>query len=307
MVSYNRNGFSRVLATFLIVMMVLPLVLTGCGSSPTPAPAVAPEPTKAQAVAQTAPTAAPAATQAPAVLPTAAPAAPAAQSKFDWKKYSGTTIHFMSIKNAYGDFMLAQIPEFEKLTGIKVNGEVFPDGPFRQKLLVEMQSGAGTVDAFGTLPSYDALRFENAGWYEDLNKFLKNPDLVAPDLAFDDYLKSCVDVLTVNGKLVGLPYQADSQLLYYRKDIFDKLGIKVPFASLDEMEAAAKKIKESEGIAGFVARGKGGNVGYPVAPYIFASGGRWEDASGKITLNDPKTVAGMQWYGRVLRLYGSNT
>jgi multiple sugar transport system substrate-binding protein len=311
MCAQTRNTVTRYLAILLLAATILsacapaPAAPTAAPAKPAAAPAAAPtaapvkavEPTKAPAPEPTKAAAAPA--------PTAAPAAAApAPSTFDWRKYAGATIRFVSIKNAYGDFMLEQIPAFEKATGIKVIGELFPDAPFRQKLLVELQSGAGTVDAFGTLPSYDSLRFENAGWYEDLNKFLNNPALVDPDLAFKDYLPSCVNVLTVNKKLIGLPYQADSQLLYYRKDLFEKNNIKVPFASLADMEAAAKTIKEKEGIAGFVDRGKGGNVGYPVAPYIFASGGLWQDASGKIQLNDPKVVAGMQFYGRLLRLYG---
>lgn len=245
-------------------------------------------------------------TKPPAPAPTAASAQPTAAPKpaFDWRKYAGTTIRYMGIKNAYGDFMVAQIPEFEKETGIKVIGEVLPDAAFRQKLLVELQSGTGTVDAYGTLPSYDALRFDNAGWYEDLNKYLSNPALTDPNLDFKDYLASCANVLTVNKKLIGLPYQADSQLLYYRKDLFDKHNIKVPFNSFDEMESAAKTIKEKENIAGFSARGQAGHVAYPVAPYVFAAGGLWEDDSGKIQLNNPKVVAGMQFYAKLLRLYG---
>ena len=36
---------------------------------------------------------------------------------------------------------------------------------------------------------------------------------------------SVVDDLTVDGKLYGLTYRADSMLLYYNKDLFDQAGV----------------------------------------------------------------------------------
>lgn len=310
----GKGAFSKVLS----VLVLLSLVITACGATPTatpvpptatkpPAPTAAPAAptaTKAPAAptaAPAAPTAAPAATKAPAA-PTAAPAA-----AFNWKKYAGATISYMGIKNANHDFIISKLPEFEALTGIKVNGEVLPDAAFRQKLPVELQSGAGTVDAFATLPSYDALRFANAGWYEDLSKYLNNKDLTDPNLDYKDLWEACQNVLTVNGKLIGLGYQSDAQVLFYRKDLVQKYNVTLPFNDLASFEAAVKKIAEGEkanGIAGFVARGKAGNVVYPSAPYIFASGGAWQDASGKIQLNDPKVIAGLEFYGRLLRDYG---
>ena len=57
---------------------------------------------------------------------------------------------------------------------------------------------------------------------------------------------------TYDGKLYGLPMQANISMMAYRKDIFDKLGIEVP-TTYAEVVAAAKTIRES------------GEMDYPVA------------------------------------------
>ena len=47
--------------------------------------------------------------------------ASAATSSFDWKKYSGQTIRVLVAKQSGSDFIDPFVPEFERLTGIKVN------------------------------------------------------------------------------------------------------------------------------------------------------------------------------------------
>lgn len=52
-------------------------------------------------------------------------------------------------------------------------------------------------------------------------------------------------LVTQGGEVYAIAYQQNAQNLYYRKDIFDKLGLKVP-TSYDEMLQAAAVIKAKE-------------------------------------------------------------
>ena len=49
---------------------------------------------------------------------------PAYAQSFDWKKHQGQTINVALAKQPWSDFITPLIPEFEKLTGIKVRLEV---------------------------------------------------------------------------------------------------------------------------------------------------------------------------------------
>ena len=45
----------------------------------------------------------------------------------DWKQLQGTEIRFLMNKHPFTTFIEPKLPEFEKLTGVKVVMEVFPE------------------------------------------------------------------------------------------------------------------------------------------------------------------------------------
>ena len=59
------------------------------------------------------------------------------------------------------------------------------------------------------------------------------------------FLKPTVDSATYFNKLYGIPITSDGGLLYYRKDLLDKYGLKPP-TTFDEMKAACDKIRRGE-------------------------------------------------------------
>src|SRR5215475_8834745 len=145
------------------------------------------------------------------------------------------------------------IPEFEQLTGIKVAWEIFPEDQFRQKLAVEMVSGSGSVDGFMSLTSWDGLRFLKAGWYEPIEKYVKNPALTSPQFLFEDFFPNTRQIATVNGQLIGVPLYPEVELLYYRKDVFKAKNVAVP-QTMEEWEEAAKKLTDkANNFYGFVS------------------------------------------------------
>lgn len=76
--------------------------------------------------------------------------------------HKGATIHILAPKNAAAMAIEPFIPDFEKLTGIKVQYESFPDDHFRQKILLELAAGTGGMDAFYTASSQEGLKYGSA-------------------------------------------------------------------------------------------------------------------------------------------------
>jgi len=70
--------------------------------------------------------------------------------EFNWKQAQGTEIRLLAIRAWFGDHWKANLADFEKLTGIKVVIEDYPEDPFRQKLAVEMSGKSKSVDVFTT-------------------------------------------------------------------------------------------------------------------------------------------------------------
>jgi multiple sugar transport system substrate-binding protein len=68
--------------------------------------------------------------------------AAATAQEFDWRRFEGSEIRFMMNRHPFTNWLEPLVPEFEALTGIKVNLEIFPEDQFRQVRLLEVSSGA---------------------------------------------------------------------------------------------------------------------------------------------------------------------
>ena len=131
------------------------------------------------------------------------------------------------------------------------------------------------IDFGGQVQKTTATLSTDNGSYDVLETY----SYVIPDLGsrgklqpLDDLFAKHADKYTLNdidpamrksmsygGKMYGLPMQAQTHVLAYRKDLLDKDGVKPP-TTFAELAAAAQKIKASEGMK------------YPIAFPMLASG-----------------------------------
>jgi len=222
--------------------------------------------------------------------------------EFNWKQAQGTEIRLLAIRAWFGDHWRANLAEFEKLTGIKVVIEDYPEDPFRQKLAVEMAGKSKSVDVFTTGTMREGRQFAGSGWYADLTPLINDPGATAASWDKNDFIEAVWKAHQFGGKQVAVPIQSNVQLLYYRKDLFDAAGLKPP-KTLDELEAAAKKLHSPPGVYGFVSRGRKTQAPYSWSHWLYANGGSWLTADGKPGINTPAAVAATDQYVRLLRTY----
>jgi multiple sugar transport system substrate-binding protein len=234
---------------------------------------------------------------------------PARAQSFNWKRYAGTEVRIFGPIIPQLDRIKAALPQFEQLTGIKVTLETFPDAQLRQKTLIEVTAGAGTLDAVADLPMQIALRFWKAGWLEPLDGYLANRELTSPEYEQGDFLAGPWEIGKLDGRLIAIPFSPQTHLLFYRKDLFEKYGVKPP-GTLEEMEQAAKRIREAavaEGqkdLYGVVFRGKKAEAVTQLSYYLYNFGGSWLDDRRQPAIATPAAVRAIDFYGRMLRLYG---
>jgi multiple sugar transport system substrate-binding protein len=135
------------------------------------------------------------------------------------------------------------------------------------------------------------------GWAEPLDAYL------GADKAkiLSGYLKAYVDANQVNGKLMSLPYFADSQFMYYRKDLLEKYKRPVP-KTWDEMMETARVIMDGEKapqLQGFSTAGA--PIEGTVCTYLVPLWGTGSDITkgGKLNLDTPEARQPFQLYGRM--------
>jgi multiple sugar transport system substrate-binding protein len=287
---------TRLFTTALLVVILTALV--AC-ATPTTAPTSAPAATAAPAapVATTAP-AAPVATTA-----SAAPAATTAAMPFGLKPgkpYNGTKLKYLICCNtAQQFFSLAQkTSEFTALTGIEVEWGNTPFAQFQQTLMTEGTSGSDTYDLLAWVDS----------WGYALQSFVLPLDSRIQEAKIDlsDYPPAYLNpAKTADGKVLGLPLRGHAYMLFYRKDVFDKLGLKAPETYAD-VEAAAKVIAEKttlKPISPYFNAGTGGQNMFTWLSLLWGNGGDIFDKDWKPTFNNEAGVQATQRYVDWLQKY----
>jgi trehalose/maltose transport system substrate-binding protein len=133
-----------------------------------------------------------------------------------------------------------QLGDFERESGHQVTVVTTPPSSSEQFTQIRLWLAAGN-------PDIDVYQIDVI-WAPQLAQHFIDLAASARDVAgqhFDAIIRS----QTVGGKLIALPMFADAPALYYRKDLLDKHGEKVP-TTWNELAAAAARIVEAERAAG---------------------------------------------------------
>lgn len=218
------------------------------------------------------------------------------------KRFKGQTIVYYG--GSVGSDHVADVPlakQFTKDTGIKITIQEQP--ATGSDALTQLQRVFGSGSS-----SIDVTRIDVV-WPGTLAPYLL--DLKKP-LAADAKLEigSLLKNDTVGGHLVGVPYQGDFGMLYYRKDLLHKYGYKSPPTTWTQMTAMAKKIEKGEqktnkSFYGYVFQGNAYegltcNALEWIASY---GGGTIVNSKGQVTINNAKAKAALalahSWVGSI--------
>ncbi len=237
--------------------------------------------------------------------PKATQTAAVSSAGFNWKANSGTTLKFMADKHPWIDVIRPYLPEFEKMTGIKVAMSVYPESQFRTKRTVEMVSGTSDVDTFMIMPAQDLAKYTQSGWLAPLNGLMTSKSTLWPEYDVADLFPSALKAGVRDGKNYTIPIQLETSLLAYNKDILAKYHVAVP-KTMDELLAAAKKIYEDSNgqTYGITLRGKKAAATSQWIDFVHSYGGTWLTSDGKAAIDSPQAIAATDMYGKLLRLYG---
>ena len=158
------------------------------------------------------------------------------------KPYAGARIKMSQVTHAYGDGLVARLPEFEQQTGIKVEIDQMSFPVLNQREDLELASGSGAYDVMQMI-FIRSGRWIGAGWAEPLNPFIDNPQLTdkaALDVA--DFVPGAMAPFKRGETIYALPWLSDSTVVGYRTDIFEKAGYAKFPETFEALEEAARKI-----------------------------------------------------------------
>ena len=183
---------------------------------------------------------------------------------------------------------------------IKLKWVVLEENILRSRLTTDIATNGGQFDVM-TIGLFEAPMWGQRKW-------LSSFDDAPASYGMQDLLTSVKDGLSYGGKSYALPFYAESQMTFYRQDLFDKAGISMPAKpTWDQMGEFAAKINDpAHGVFGICLRGKPGwgeNMGQ-IDPVANSYGARWFDMDWKPQLDTPAWKDALTTYAGLLQKYG---
>ncbi|TPJ74145.1 ABC transporter substrate-binding protein [Mesorhizobium sp. B2-6-2] len=193
------------------------------------------------------------------------------------------------------------LDRYEKKSGNKVDIVVIPPSTTDQfgQYRLWLAAGSSDIDVYQT----DVI------WAPQLASQLVDLTEATRDVV-GEHFPSIIQSQTVNGRLVALPIFTDAPALYYRKDLLDKYGAKVP-TTWKELADTAKLVMNKERAAGnkdiwgFVFQGNAyeGLTCNALEWLMSNGGGRIIEPDGEISIDNPKAAAALDmvkgWIGTI--------
>jgi multiple sugar transport system substrate-binding protein len=160
----------------------------------------------------------------------------AAGPAFAQKPFDGVTVNVITFTGPQiAEPLQRRAPDFEKLTGAKINVITVPFSDLYQKLLTDWASGTNSIDAGVFAPQW-MVDYVTPGYLEDLSdRVAKDSALKVDDIGqfFREFSQK------FNGKTYMITLDGDFQMAYYRTDVLEQLGMKPP-KTWDDYLAIAK-------------------------------------------------------------------
>lgn len=215
------------------------------------------------------------------------------QNSIDWKQFSGTTLALGAQTHPWMNAMVKLIPQFEEMTGIKVQYELLGEDVAVPKIQQQLAGGATTPDLFMVNAFGQAA---SAGWLEPLNGYIADPKLTDSKwYNISDLFKAARSFANVGGKQLALPITAEVQTLFVRTDLIKT----IPKTSKDLIKIAKGATKGA--VSGFSSRAiaNSNETPWPFGGFAFSNGGEYINAAGKPVLNSAENIAAANLYAKL--------
>ena len=179
---------------------------------------------------------------------------------------------------------------FKKKTGATADIEYQQWATVQKKFTTAIEGGASQVPDVAEVGTTWIPQFAETGGLVDVTDKVKASGLGT------DLVAGLADAGTLDGKQYGMPWYAGVRALLYRKDVFDKYGLKAP-TTWKELRDTALVLKQKE--PDMIPFPVAGSAEMNTVPFIWGAGGGLAEERGgtwKSTINSPRSVKGIQYY-----------
>lgn len=220
------------------------------------------------------------------------------------EKYDGEEINLAFATHPSTDAFQKMTKEFEKLTGIKVRWEVMEQTYLKNKQLMDFTSKTGTYDVF-MVDNFWGYEYVTKGVTDPLDSYINDESLTPEWFNYEGIVPAYRNGLAkFDDKIYGIPTAGETRFIGYRTDLFEKYDKEPPKTMAEFKELAEFFNGKEDGLYGVSMRAQRGihfASGLMSVLYNF-SDGFFDQSTGEILVDDPKTMEALQFYIDMLKL-----
>jgi len=180
--------------------------------------------------------------------------APSQAIGFNWESAAGTWLKVELNQHPYARAVMQKLPEFEALTGIKVDYSITPEEYYFDKLNTFLANSNGTPDVFMT-GAYQIWDYAPRDYVLALDPLIDDPKFTHPNFNVDDFYSGILNGLrwdlepghrTGTGPLWALPMGFEQYVLAYNQAIFERYDLSPP-TTMQELLVLAEQLQQFDG------------------------------------------------------------
>lgn len=211
------------------------------------------------------------------------------------RPFAGTELKVLCVVATQFRAHEARLPAFTEQTGITARYTFVPFANMREALAAEMVGGGGDYD----------LAIVMDQWVASLANLLEPIDarVAEKGIPLDRWPEAHLRQGRVNNQLLGLPSRGHVQLLFYRRDLFEKHNLAVP-ATWEDLVTTGLAIQQREPNVSGVAVPYGRNNGQNLMVwynFLWGRGGTLFDERGQPAFTSAAALQSVQDYVDLLR------
>jgi multiple sugar transport system substrate-binding protein len=227
-----------------------------------------------------------------------------------FNRFRGATLNLSIPTHPHYDAMTKMISEFTEISGIRVELDRQPIPKMKELQLADLAKPQSSYDLISYVVMWKS-EYVKKNLIQQLEPFFSNKQLADPAFDIKDIAPNYLENLGLVGgwrgylagptaKLYGLPYGAETSILAYRKDIFDKLKLNVPNTYF-EFEQLLQILRDKTGIGALTSRAKTGHqCVHAWLLHLNPMGGKVFDVNWRPRFNDRAGVRALQFLQKVI-------
>lgn len=193
----------------------------------------------------------------------------------DYRPFEGETLNILCMTGAHSDAAHAMIPEFESLTGAKVEVIDYPYQDLHKQILLDLTSYVGTYDVIIMDSQWDG---EFVPYLEPLDPYIAR-DKFDMSVWIENVLANCGQW---QDSIVGIPASSMPQVFAYRTDLLPE-GI--PGTWADYRKVLTKLNDPANDMYGIAVSKAPDQLIGMFNRILWSMGGNWADENWKITIS----------------------